>query len=186
MSRRASGAAIMGMVIATAAGCDGRVVIDVDGGPVPEPLVFDAAMLRDPADAGTPPRDAWVPRRDAGTPRVDAGRECTGVAYSCASMSTVSCSSQRGCSLDGECSGVAHSCYSQYSSYACNDQEGCYWSTYTESCSGSARSCYLMYSAFSCEDQAGCLWDETCGGYATPCHLLPTWECELQLGCRLQ
>jgi hypothetical protein len=134
--------ALWWVVLATAAGCDdGRVDLGDDAGVHAGRLVFDAAMLRDPADAGPPGADAWTPRPDTGTPRVDAGRECTGVAYSCASMSTISCSSQRGCSLDGECSGVAQSCYSQYSSYACTDQEGCYWSTYTDSCSGSARSC---------------------------------------------
>ncbi len=50
----------------------------------------------------------------------------------------------------GDCGGVASSCYSQFSSYACSSQRGCYWSSLTDSCSGSSWGCSLMSGSSSC------------------------------------
>ena len=115
----------------------------------------------------------------------DAGvtRRCTGVAWSCSAAPTSNCGSVLGCVSSGECQGVSSSCYSQYSSYSCISQEGCYWSTYDDSCSGSSWSCYLFSGSSSCVMQEGCYWHRTCEGVSTSCSLLTVATCTDQLGC---
>jgi hypothetical protein len=166
-------------------GC-GREDASGDAGPRGPPgsrLTFDAAMLADPPDARPPTTvDAATTTRDSGT----TTRMCGGFATSCASLGTASCSSQRGCRLDGICQGSAQACYLQYNSFLCNDQDGCYWSTLTDSCAGSARSCSGYTYDLSCIDQEGCRWEDRCEGSATPCSLLGASECALQRGCSLR
>ncbi len=110
---------------------------------------------------------------------------CSGSATPCSLLGESECTLALGCTDDSECSGVASSCYSQFSSYSCTSQEGCYWSTYTDSCSGSASSCYSQFSELSCALQEGCYWSSDCTGTATPCDTLLPALCEGQPGCVL-
>ncbi len=110
-------------------------------------------------------------------------KSCRGVAASCSSRTSGTCASVRGCSTEGECDGLSSSCYSQYSSYSCTSQQGCYWSSLNKSCSGSARSCRLFSGSSSCVSQNGCSWRYTCEGVSTACVLLGEFDCEQQPGC---
>ncbi|MCA9613233.1 MAG: hypothetical protein H6722_22540 [Sandaracinus sp.] len=171
-------------------GCDPSAPVE-DEMPRPDASVlrFDAAML-DPStpDGGPPPppigRDAGREvRRDAGTS--ETRYVCRGVPTSCSLVSRYSCTDQRGCRLEGDCTGVARGCYGYFDRYSCPRQDGCYWSTYTDSCSGSAQSCLIQYGELSCEDQDGCRWEESCGGVASSCSsFFTSSSCYGQRGCR--
>lgn len=111
---------------------------------------------------------------------------CTGVSTPCSLLAGSECSSALGCYDDSSCGGVSESCFSQFSSFSCNDVDGCYWSSSSGgSCSGSSRSCTSYASDFSCGDQPGCRWDEGCGGTASACADLPASLCGSQPGCSL-
>lgn len=111
------------------------------------------------------------------------GESCRGVASPCSARTAATCSSVKGCTSGGECTGVSSSCYSQFSSYSCNSQQGCFWSSLNESCSGSAWSCSSMSGSATCTSQRGCSWDTTCEGVATSCSALSESECSSQPGC---
>jgi hypothetical protein len=109
---------------------------------------------------------------------------CRGLARPCALLSDVNCSLALGCSTSGTCGGFASSCYSRYSSYSCDSQDGCYWSSSSSQCSGSARSCRTYATSTSCVFQNGCSWTSTCEGVPWSCSSLPTeLDCNLQPGC---
>lgn len=57
-----------------------------------------------------------------------------------------------------ECQGVSSSCFSMFSSFSCASQQGCYWSSSSDSCSGFSWPCSSMYSSFGCSSQQGCYW----------------------------
>lgn len=126
-----------------------------------------------------PPPPPWVEPE----PPVRNLPTCTGSALSCGSRSLLGCTQGDGCRRVGDCEGFARSCYSQYSSYSCRSQDGCYWSTYSDNCSGSARSCSLYSGSTSCRGQDGCRWEEDCVGSATDCDNLGAASCGLQPGC---
>lgn len=179
------------LTVTTLAACGGAPDDLADAsaprGPAGGRLVFDASMLEDPIDAWVPPVPDAGGSRDAGPPP-DAGgeRTCTGLSTSCSSIGAISCTSQRGCRVDGECTGSARSCYSIFDSYTCYSQDGCYWSSSGRDCGGSASSCRTYSFRSSCTSQDGCRWEDRCDGVATPCSLLAEWECELQRGCVLR
>ena len=90
--------------------------------------------------------------------------KCTGTPTPCSLLGQFECSGSLGCTWSGDCTGVSSSCYSQYDSYSCTSQEGCYWSSSSSSCSGSSWSCNLFSSQFTCTDQEGCSWRGDCTG----------------------
>lgn len=108
---------------------------------------------------------------------------CDGFATPCGLLGDVRCGSSLGCHDDSQCGGVAQSCYSQFDSYSCSSQDGCYWSTLSKSCSGSARSCSSYSSSFSCESQDGCYFTARCAGTARSCQEIPVALCGTQPGC---
>lgn len=110
---------------------------------------------------------------------------CAGLATPCSLLTGFECTSSSGCRDDSRCSGVAESCYSQFSSFSCNDVEGCYWSSSSESCSGSSRSCSGFSLSSSCVSQPGCNWSESCSGIARSCDETLTALCTTQPGCSL-
>jgi hypothetical protein len=125
----------------------------------------------------------WCARTGPGSGRP----YCTGFPTSCFGLSDLECTSQPGCrSSGGDCTGSARSCYSQFSSYSCNSQDGCYWSYSTQSCSGSATSCSYQSNSYSCEAQEGCTWSTPiCSGtpiYDT-CESVPVGSCASIPGC---
>jgi len=125
----------------------------------------------------------WCKRQgpDSGVPT------CKGVSTPCSLLTSSECGSALGCYDDSACGGVSESCFSQFSSFSCNDVDGCYWSSSSGgSCSGSSRSCTSYLSDFSCGDQPGCRWDEGCGGTASSCADLPASVCASQPGCSLE
>lgn len=158
-------------------------------------LVFDAAMLRRDGGAPIDPPDAEPGGPDAAPLPVDGGppisrdaggdtEQCRGSSLSCLGLFEFECDRAGGCSWRDECTGSPRSCYSQFTSYSCNRQDGCYWSYSTENCSGVARSCSSYSSQFSCTDQDGCRWDGDCSGSAFPCsYHLSRFACEDQPGC---
>jgi len=192
-----TGKTLLGMLIAlgSLAGCDGGGGSrGMDAGRVPRPeggvIIFDAAMIG--ADEGPPPApDLGPERRDLGRGDRDLGPRdgggggfCSGF-ISCGDLVTLSsCIGRDGCDWDGECRGIAQSCYSQFYSYSCSSQDGCYWSYSTDSCSGSARSCRLYSGGSTCRGQDGCYWDDECTGVATSCSdYLTATSCSGQRGC---
>lgn len=120
----------------------------------------------------------------SGTGGSSGGGTCTGIASSCSTLSEVSCGNALGCSWHEDCLGFSESCYSQYSSYACNGLDGCYWSSYSTSCSGSSWSCSLYSSSLSCTYQGGCYWDDGCEGIPWACSDFSTLQgCLQHPGC---
>jgi hypothetical protein len=111
---------------------------------------------------------------------------CTGSATPCSLLSATSCLSTVGCTDASYCGGVSSSCYSMYSSYSCNDQPGCYWSSYSKDCSGSASYCSSQRSRYSCTDVDGCSWRAACSGMPYSCESLTQATCLSQQGCRLE
>jgi hypothetical protein len=110
---------------------------------------------------------------------------CTGSATPCSLLSDLTCISARGCIDDSRCSGVSTSCYSQYDSYSCTNQDGCYWSSSSKSCSGSAHSCTGYSGKFSCGNQEGCHWTGGCTGIPNSCASQYPSLCDTQPGCYL-
>jgi len=108
---------------------------------------------------------------------------CDGVATPCSLLGGLQCGSSLGCHDDSRCGGVAESCYSQFDSYSCSSQDGCYWSSLSKNCSGSARSCSGYASSFSCESQDGCYFTARCAGTARSCRDVPVALCGTQPGC---
>ena len=114
-----------------------------------------------------------------------AGGSCLGYASCLTSVST-ECWSTQGCEwTNGDCTGVASSCYAKSSSYSCDEQDGCYWSSYYDDCTGSARWCSFYDSHYGCTGQDGCWWEEPeCTGLATGCSTYSyQYTCEAQPGC---
>lgn len=112
------------------------------------------------------------------------GGSCLGSATPCSLLSLGDCSLALGCFPDGECSGVSSGCYGRIGSYSCASQDGCYWSTSSETCSGVSRSCFGFTNSVSCGGQDGCYWVRTCEGLAWSCSALSSAvDCELQPGC---
>jgi len=187
--------ALVGLSAVLVAGCgsgeSGRPDAGIRG-PEGGTLTFDAAMLDDPDSAMPPPADTGV--RDTGvrdtgvrdTGVRDTGTStgvCTGYARSCSVLTDTECLDALGCSLDSTCEGYASSCYSQYSSYTCNSQRGCYWSSYSSDCSGSAWSCSLLSSS-ECYRQRGCSTSRRCTGVSRSCSSLTLqYLCDSQPGC---
>lgn len=112
---------------------------------------------------------------------------CTGFALPCSSLSGFECGSALGCRSDGDCSGVSRSCFSYSSSFSCNSQDGCFWSSFDDDCSGSSRSCFSMSSEFSCTGQDGCSWSDRCTGtpFVTDCEEESVALCDFTPGCRV-
>ena len=108
---------------------------------------------------------------------------CGGFATPCGLLTDLTCLSSFGCHDDSECRGVAESCYSQFSSYACNSQDGCSWSTYADDCSGSAHSCSSYSYRSGCDSQQGCSWSANCTGTPQACEDTPVSLCSSQPGC---
>jgi hypothetical protein len=108
---------------------------------------------------------------------------CGGVATPCSLLSGSSCTLALGCHDDSDCSGVSASCYSQFTSYACNALDGCYWSSSSKSCSGSSHSCFSYSFDFECQAQDGCNWHESCSGSPSRCEDTPVSLCTQQPGC---
>lgn len=111
---------------------------------------------------------------------------CAGSPTPCPLLSDLTCTAARGCRDDSGCSGSPSSCYSQYDSYSCNNQDGCYWSTSSKSCSGSARSCSGYSGQLSCEFQEGCRWTGGCTGVPNACASQYPSLCDTQPGCFLR
>jgi len=134
-------------------------------------------------DDGGTPDEPWIPPP---LPVRDAP-DCSGFPLACSSRSIAGCRDGLGCYIEGDCEGSSESCFSQFSSFACYDQDGCYWSdnsgTSNDYCAGSSRSCGSYSSRFSCVDQDGCDWDESCLGTALSCDGLSPGTCVSQPGC---
>jgi len=111
---------------------------------------------------------------------------CGGVATSCALLSGLSCTSASGCTDDSRCAGVSSSCYSQFDSYSCTSQDGCYWSTTSKSCSGSSRPCSYYSGQLSCALQEGCYWTGGCTGVPRACEDQFVSLCTNQPGCTVR
>jgi hypothetical protein len=110
---------------------------------------------------------------------------CGGLATPCSLLSDTSCASALGCRDDSQCGGVSESCYSQFSSFSCNSQDGCFWSSSSDDCSGSAHSCSSYSFDFGCQSQAGCYWTPRCSGTPEACEDTPVSLCAQQPGCTM-
>jgi hypothetical protein len=111
---------------------------------------------------------------------------CGGFATPCGLLTDSTCTSGLGCRDDSECSGSATGCYSQFDSFSCSSQDGCYWSSLSKSCSGSAHSCFSYSIRSSCEFQEGCYWTARCTGTPRDCNDVPVSLCSSQPGCVTQ
>lgn len=111
---------------------------------------------------------------------------CGGFATPCGLLTDLTCSSSFGCRDDSECRGLAESCYSQFSSFDCNSQDGCFWSSSSDNCSGSAHSCSTYSYGAGCESQQGCYWSANCTGTPRDCEDTPAALCNSQPGCAMQ
>lgn len=111
---------------------------------------------------------------------------CSGAPLPCSLQTGASCTLTLGCTDDSECNGVASSCYTQFDSFSCNQQDGCYWSSASQDCSGSAHSCRTIFSQYSCESQEGCYYSARCGGTPRSCESLTLELCALQPGCTIE
>lgn len=111
---------------------------------------------------------------------------CGGFATPCGLLGEFECTGAWGCSDDSECNGVASSCYSQFSSFDCNSQDGCYWSSSSDNCSGSAHSCSSYSFSSGCDSQDGCYWSARCTGTPRECEKVPVTLCSSQPGCSTQ
>ena len=111
---------------------------------------------------------------------------CGGSATPCSLLSSSQCIAAEGCVDDSACTGIATGCYSLFDSYSCSSQQGCYWSTYSNSCSGSAFPCSLSAGSLSCAFQQGCFWTGGCTGVATSCSSEPVSLCTSQPGCTVE
>lgn len=111
---------------------------------------------------------------------------CSGFPTPCSLLSSLQCIGAYGCKDDSHCAGVASSCYSQFDSYSCSSQDGCYWSTSSKSCSGSARSCSSMLGSGTCALQDGCYWTGGCTGTPEACEEQYQTLCTNQPGCTLR
>jgi hypothetical protein len=111
---------------------------------------------------------------------------CGGFATPCALLTELTCLSSFGCQDDSQCRGVAESCYSQISSFACNSQDGCFWSSSSDDCSGAARSCSSYSYSSGCDSQEGCYYSASCTGTPQDCEDTPVSLCSAQPGCTLQ
>lgn len=152
------------------AGAAGSVA-DGGVGPVGGGAAVDAAIE-------DPPWDPPVPAQRSAP-------DCGGVAPSCVSRSSGTCSEVRGCTLSGDCTGFSYSCYSQTNRYICIDIDGCYWSSGSETCAGASWACNTYTGSATCTAQLGCSWDTSCTGSADDCDTLGTASCETQPGCSL-
>jgi hypothetical protein len=110
---------------------------------------------------------------------------CGGFATPCSLLAGPSCGLAFGCRDDSDCSGVADSCYSQFSSFACTSQDGCFWSSSSDDCSGSAHSCLGYSFDFQCTSQKGCNWRSSCTGTPYSCDDTPVALCANQPGCTI-
>jgi hypothetical protein len=110
---------------------------------------------------------------------------CGGIATPCGLLSGSECGLAAGCRDDSECLGSATSCYSLPTSYACSSQDGCHWSSSSQSCSGLASSCFGSSFEFQCTSQAGCYWSPSCTGNARACDEALTVLCTNQPGCTI-
>lgn len=108
---------------------------------------------------------------------------CAGAATPCSLLSSFTCLDSMGCSDSSSCTGVSSSCYSQYSSYTCSSQSGCYWSSSSSSCSGSSYSCSSLYGSGTCALQSGCSWHQSCTGVPLSCDVFTAATCDSQPGC---
>ncbi|HET7545110.1 MAG TPA: hypothetical protein VFK05_34835 [Polyangiaceae bacterium] len=111
---------------------------------------------------------------------------CAGAATPCSLLTSLECIGATGCSDDSHCAGVSTSCYSEYTSYSCTSQEGCYWSTSSKSCSGSSYSCSSMPGSGTCALQDGCYWTGGCSGTPRSCEDQYPSLCSNQPGCSLR
>lgn len=120
----------------------------------------------------------WCDRSGEGS----GNAHCAGTIPSCSTLSGSECLSVLGCSDDSECSGVASSCYSQFGTFACSSQDGCYYAS--GSCGGSAKSCSSFDSEFTCGGQEGCSWSSSCSGVPIKdCSDYSPEYCDLGVGC---
>ncbi|HMR73687.1 MAG TPA: hypothetical protein PKD61_01200 [Polyangiaceae bacterium] len=110
---------------------------------------------------------------------------CGGTATPCSLLTLTQCTLATGCKKSGDCTGVSSSCYAQFSSYSCNAQQGCYWSTSSKKCSGSSWGCSLFNGSSSCIYQEGCYWDDNCEGVAAACSTRTVSDCTDQPGCHV-
>ncbi len=97
-----------------------------------------------------------------------APASCKGEPISCPILTDEDCGLQLGCLRHaGDCTGVPTSCSSEFSSFSCESQPGCFWSSFSESCSGSAEPCELQIDEFTCSQVDGCFAGaSTCTGTA--------------------
>ncbi len=120
---------------------------------------------------------------DAGSIVVDSGPECVGSPTPCSLLAGLSCSSASGCSLDEKCSGIESSCSTFFSSFTCNAQDGCSWSSSNSRCTGFATPCNLVFGASRCRVQDGCRFESACRGTPNDCKDLGPALCASQPGC---
>lgn len=167
-------------IVAVLAGCGGESSGSGDGPKGPPGGMLDVDLDQIPA---VPLKGGAGGTSTGGAGAGGGTSVCAGYATSCAALPGSLCNLSQGCSQTSKCSGVSSSCYSQFDSYSCGSQEGCYWSSSSKSCSGSSWSCSSFFSQVSCIDQEGCHWDTTCQGSATPCSLMSLTYCSSQPGC---
>lgn len=112
--------------------------------------------------------------------------KCQGTALTCDLRPENECQDlSTGCYWLGACSGFARDCHSFFSSFSCETQDGCSWSSIgSGSCSGSVKECEEFPASIGCGYQEGCTWTPGCSGDAHDCDkVFDEDSCGKQPGC---